>query len=241
MDWHDDIITKAYCRGSAGEYGYNCDMKFSTIFFDLDDTLYPNSTGLWEAIRVRMVTFLEERLGFNPDEVNIIRKTYFETYGTTLRGLQIHNQVDTDEYLAYVHDLPLEYYISPDPELVAIISSLPQKKWVFTNADSFHAQRVLSILGFGNCFQGIIDVRALGFLCKPEVEAYLRALALAGAGTADECVLLDDSSRNLNPAHQLGFTTVLVGSTEPDPSANHVIRTPKELPTVIPELWNYTD
>lgn len=214
-------------------------MKFSTIFFDLDDTLYPNSTGLWEAIRVRMVTFLEERLGFSPDEVNIIRKTYFETYGTTLRGLQIHNQVDTDEYLAYVHDLPLQRYISPDPELVAIISSLPQKKWVFTNADSHHAQRVLSILGFSNCFQGIIDVRALGFLCKPDVDAYLRALNLAGAESAFECVLLDDSSRNLNPARQLGFTTILVGSTLPDPCANLVIQTPKELPSVMPELWNH--
>ncbi len=30
------------------------------------------------------------------------------TYGTTLKGLQIHNKVDTDEYLAYVHNVPLE-------------------------------------------------------------------------------------------------------------------------------------
>jgi pyrimidine 5'-nucleotidase len=214
-------------------------MNFSTIFFDLDDTLYPSSTGLWEAIRVRMVAFLEERMGFNTEEVNTIRKTYFETYGTTLRGLQIHHQVDTDEYLAYVHDLPLENYISSDPELVSIISSLPQNKWIFTNADAQHAKRVLSILGFNNCFQGIIDVRALGFLCKPQVDAYRRALSLAGIADATECVLLDDSPRNLCPAQQLGFTTILVGSDEPDQSAKHVIRTPKELTTVMPELWNH--
>ena len=42
------------------------------------------------------------------EEVDILRRNYFEQYGTTLRGLQIHHQVDTDEYLAYVHDLPLE-------------------------------------------------------------------------------------------------------------------------------------
>ena len=215
-------------------------MNFSTIFFDLDDTLYPSSTGLWEAIRVRMVAFLEERMGFNTEEVNTIRKTYFETYGTTLRGLQIHHQVDTDEYLAYVHDLPLENYISSDPELVSIISSLPQNKWIFTNADAQHANRVLSILGFNNCFQGIIDVRALGFLCKPEVDAYNRALALAGAATAAECVLLDDSPRNLYPARQMGITTVLVGSTEPNPAAQHAIHTPKDLPMVMPELWNHS-
>ena len=213
-------------------------MKFSTIFFDLDDTLYPNSTGLWDAIRGRMVSFLEERLGFSPKEVNVIRKKYFETYGTTLRGLQIHHQVDSDEYLAYVHDLPLEQYISPDPDMVAIISSLPQQKWIFTNADALHAQRVLKILGFNNCFQGIIDVRALGFLCKPETDAYLRAMALAGIANATECVLLDDAPRNLHPARQLGFMTVLVGSVDPEPSAYFAIHTPKELPAVVPELWD---
>lgn len=182
---------------------------------------------------------MEERLGFNPEEVSVIRKTYFETYGTTLRGLQIHHQVDSDEYLDYVHDLPLENYISPDPQIRTIISSLPQTKWIFTNADSNHAQRVLSILGLSDCFQGIIDVRALGFLCKPELDAYRRAMAIAGAKTATECVLIDDAPRNLYPAHQLGFTTVLVSLASSDLSANYVIRTPKELPIVMPELWNH--
>ena len=214
-------------------------MKFSTIFFDLDDTLYPNSTGLWGAIRERMGDFMVERLGFPAEEVPGIRKTYFETYGTTLRGLQIHHQVDPDEYLAYVHDLPLENYISPDPEMRALISSLPQKKWIFTNADSDHARRVLNLLGLNDCFQGIIDVHALGFLCKPEMDAYSRALALVGATTAIECVLLDDSPRNLYPARQLGITTILVGSAEPNPAAQYAVHTPKELPLVMPELWNH--
>lgn len=214
-------------------------MKFSTVFFDLDDTLYPNSTGLWEAIRQRMSEFMIERLGFPVEEVPGIRKMYFETYGTTLRGLQIHYQVNPDEYLAYVHDLPLQDYISADPEMHTLISSLPQKKWIFTNADANHARRVLSLLGLSDCFLGIIDVRALGFLCKPEIDAYGRALALAGAETATECMLLDDSPRNLYPARQLGFTTVLVGSTEPDPAAWYTVRNLKELPMVLPELWNH--
>jgi putative hydrolase of the HAD superfamily len=214
-------------------------VKFSTIFFDLDDTLYPNTNGLWSAIRERMGKFMEQCLGFNPEEVNLLRKAYFETYGTTLRGLQIHHQVDPEEYLDFVHDLPLENYISPDPEMRSVISSLPQSKWILTNADSNHAQRVLRILGLSDCFQGIIDVRALGFLCKPELEAYRRALAISGAKSATECVLLDDAPRNLYPARQLGFTTILVGPATPDLSANYVIRTPTELPIVMPELWNH--
>jgi FMN phosphatase YigB (HAD superfamily) len=111
---------------------------------------------------------------------------------------------------------------------------------IFTNADSGHARRVLNHLGLIDCFLGIIDVRALGFFCKPEVDAYYRALSLAGSVTAAECVLLDDSPRNLYPAQQLGITTILVGAMEPDPSAQHAIYTPKELPMVMPELWNHS-
>jgi pyrimidine 5'-nucleotidase len=116
---------------------------------------------------------------------------------------------------------------------------LPQKKWIFTNADSNHALRVLNLLGLSGCFQGIIDVRALGFSCKPQMDAYNRALTLAGAVTPAKCVLLDDSPRNLYPARQLGITTVLVGSTDPDPAADYYLPTPKDLPIVMPELWNH--
>ena len=155
-------------------------MGYSTIFFDLDDTLYASSNGLWEAIQARMNRYMAERLNIPQDKVPELRRSYYETYGTTLRGLQRHYQVDADDYLNYVHDLPLQEYLSPAPDFRAMVLSLPQKRWVFTNADDDHARRVLAILGLSDCFAGIIDVRAIAFACKPEPVAYHRALALAG-------------------------------------------------------------
>jgi putative hydrolase of the HAD superfamily len=213
-------------------------MHWSVLFFDLDDTLYPNNNGLWEAIRVRMTEYLRDPLGFPPAKIQEIRQTYYETYGTTLRGLQTHHTVDEEDYLAYVHDLPLEEYLSPDPELRKMLTSLPQKKWIFTNADADHANRVLGILGIEDCFAGIIDVRALGFLCKPDLHAYQRALELAGEPHPEYCVLIDDSIRNLIPAHQAGFTTVLVGSTEKYPEVNYSMEKLIDLPVTFPGLWS---
>lgn len=213
-------------------------MSWSVLFFDLDDTLYPNTNGLWEAIRVRMTDYLRDPLGFHPDEIQEIRQSYYETYGTTLRGLQTHHAVDENEYLAYVHDLPLEEYISPDLPLCKMLESLPQRKWIFTNADADHANRVTRALGIEHCFSGVIDVRALGFLCKPDQQAYQRALALAGEPNPNRCVLLDDSIRNLIPAHQAGFTTVLVGSEGQYPEANYCIANLKDLPHTFPQLWS---
>jgi len=213
-------------------------MPFTALFIDLDDTIYPNTSGLWGAIRERMTLFMHERLGLSPEVTPDLRRSYVEKYGTTLRGLQIHYQVDPWEFLAYVHDLPLEVYLQPDPYLPVILSSLPQPKWILTNADAGHASRVLAYFGITRLFSGVIDIHALGYVCKPEVEAYQRALALAGETDPTTCVFFDDSVRNLSPARHLGLTTVLVGSDEPDPTANYSISSLKDLPIAFPQLWN---
>lgn len=214
-------------------------MSYTTLFFDLDDTLYPCTSGLWGAIRDRMGRYMAERVGLSEAEIPALRRLYFETYGTTLRGLQKHHHVDTDDYLAYVHDLPLEKYIQPNPALCALLVSLPQRRFIFTNADAEHARRVMRVLGVADCFEQIIDIRAMAFSCKPEPLAYLRALALAGDPAPQECVLLDDSPTNLAPARQMGFTTVMINlECAPDPAATYSITDPLSLTQVLPALWN---
>lgn len=213
-------------------------MPYTTLFFDLDDTLYPHGNGLWDAIRERMTGYMYARLDLPHDQVPALRRRYYENYGTTLRGLQIHHDVDVDDYLAYVHDLPLQSYLQPDPQLRALLARLPQNKWIFTNADIDHARRVLAVLDLADCFDGIIDVRAMQFTCKPEPGAYRLALQVAGESDPSRCVLLDDSPTNLAPARAIGFTTVLVGQNGPHPAAHHTIPRLLDLPDVLPELWS---
>ena len=213
-------------------------MSFTTLFFDLDETLYTKGNGLWDAIAARMNEYIHVQLNLPPEEVSTLRRHYYESYGTTLRGLQLHHQVNANDYLAYVHDLPLEDYIHPDPQLHQLLSSLSLRKWVFTNADAHHASRVLDILGVSDCFEGIIDVRAIEFICKPEIEAYHRALTLANENQPSDCILLDDSVRNLVPAKDLGFTTVLVGSNGTHPAADYTLEKIHQLPNALPDLWH---
>lgn len=235
-------------------------MQYTTLFFDLDDTLYPSSTGLWQAIRERMSIYMAERLGLAQDEIPQLRRHYFEIYGTTLRGLQIHHHVDADDYLAFVHDVPLTNFLQPRPELRTLLLSLPQPCWIFTNADERHASRVLKILGLTDCFTGIIDVCSIGFACKPEELAFRRALALANENNPHKCILIDDSLRNLAGAQKLGFTTVLIDengnhSNPKDPNSPHLKESPPsistcqadyrvsslfDLPEILPILWQTT-
>ena len=48
-------------------------MRFTTLFFDLDDTLYPSKTGLWPAIKDRMNQYMIERLGIPEPDVPFLR------------------------------------------------------------------------------------------------------------------------------------------------------------------------
>lgn len=210
-------------------------MLYRTLFFDLDDTLYPHTAGLWEAIRQRMDLYMQEKLGIAVEAVASLRAYYLETYGTTLRGLQNHFHIEVQEFLAYVHDLPLEQYLKPNPALRQVLLSLPQERWIFTNADLNHARRVLTATGLTDCFTGIVDVNALNFIPKPDPQAYVCALELARADV-QQSVIFDDAARNLRPAAQLGFTTVLVGP-EPVDGFNFHLTNLETLPLTIPELW----
>ena len=186
--------------------------------FDLDDTLYSSGTGLWDAIGERIHRYMIERLGLNPAEAPALRHRYFDAFGTTLNGLRHDFNVDPEDYLAFVHDLPLEQYLQPDPALNAMLARLPLTKVIFTNSDMPHARRVLERLGVARHFKQIVDIHALAFVNKPEPGAYARALELLSAKAA-ECIFVEDSRRNLLPARALGMLTVLVGHA---PSADGV-------------------
>jgi putative hydrolase of the HAD superfamily len=216
-------------------------MRFKRLYFDLDDTLYPPSSGLWDAIRQRMNEYMLGLIDLPLPEIVKLRQSFLEKYGTTLRGLQAYYDLDVDEYLNFVHDLPLEKYIHPDPELRTLLLDLPQRRWIFTNADANHANRVLNILGISDCFEGIIDIRAIDFACKPEKIAYQRALAITMDNDPTQSVIFDDSVRNLSPARELGFYTVLVARNGREPSVDRTISSLHELNESMPELWQDYD
>jgi putative hydrolase of the HAD superfamily len=192
--------------------------------FDLDDTLYPRGLGIMDEIRTLILTFILTRLNLTPKEADELRQRYLDQYGTTMRGLQINYQIDPEDYLAWVHDIPLQKFLEPNPCLDAVLASMTQEKVVFTNASREHAERVLGILGIGHHFTRIVDVRDLRFESKPQPAAYRRVCDIVGV-PPDECLLVEDNVRNLAPAKALGMTTVLVGDGQDhsDHSVDHAI------------------
>ncbi|CAK9179443.1 unnamed protein product [Ilex paraguariensis] len=135
---------------------------YDCLLFDLDDTLYPLSSGLAVGCRKNIEDYMIEKLGIHRSKIPDLCNLLYKNYGTTMAGLRaIGYDFNYDEYHSFVHGrLPYEN-LKPDPVLRSLLLSVPLRKVIFTNADRVHAAKVLSILGLEDCFEGIICFETL--------------------------------------------------------------------------------
>jgi putative hydrolase of the HAD superfamily len=205
------------------------------VLLDLDETMYPKEAGLMDLIGDRINQYMALRLGIDPREVVALRRRYYEEYGTTGRGLFLDYGLDVQEYFEFVHDLPVEELLQPDPRLDEMLDSLEEEKIIFTNATAGHARRVLRALGVESHFGPIVGIDELEYIPKPDLRAYHTLLKLIDA-QPEECVLVDDRARNLAPGQGLGMTTVLVGGEDAVDGADYAIGEVVELGAVMEKI-----
>lgn len=183
-----------------------------TLFIDLDDTVYPPGNGIWPLLGDRIYRYMLEKVGIPEQDIVEIRERLLDQYGSTINGLRAEYATDLHDYLAYVHDEDLSPFLRADDELRTALKSLPQEKWVFTNASKGHAEQVLALLGIRDLFVGIIDLADTDPYCKPHASAFSIALQKAGNPIPEECFFVDDRAVNLDSAKKLGLHTLLVAA-----------------------------
>lgn len=188
-------------------------MNINAILFDLDDTLYPVTSGVWSLIRENIDLFMMSRLQYPATEVSRAREGFFRQYGTTLRGLEATHNIDPLEYLQFVHNVPIDKLITSNTYLGKMLSKIPLRKAIFTNADRLHAKRVLEALAVDQYFETIIDILDVKPFCKPMRESFEIALKKIGVNQPSSVLLIDDSMRNINTAQSLGMPTVWVNNS----------------------------
>lgn len=185
-------------------------MTVDLLIFDLDDTLYPSSSGIWSLIRERIDLFMISKLGYTHENVHSARENFFREFGTTLRGLESVHHIDSMEYLKFVHDIPIHEYLFPNSQLNSMLSNIHQKKVIFTNGDRWHSRRVTDALMISSHFDEIIDILDVSPYCKPMIESFQIMLKQLNVSDAQNILLLDDNIRNIQMAEKLGMQTVWV-------------------------------
>ncbi|MBN2333228.1 MAG: pyrimidine 5'-nucleotidase [Deltaproteobacteria bacterium] len=211
------------------------------ILFDLDNTLYPRETGLFSRVDRLINQYMDEVVKIPREQVNQLRQQYFAAYGTTLSGLMVHHQVDPEEYLSYVHNVPVDQLIPRDDQLAGLLERLPGEKYIFSNASRSHCDRVLDHLGIAGYFRDIYDIVRMEYRPKPERQVYESIVEEIGL-PPHQGIMVDDLEANLVPARELGMGTVLVTGDEQEESGllkrpaaevDLVVRSVHQLPAVL--------
>jgi putative hydrolase of the HAD superfamily len=180
----------------------------SAWIFDLDNTLYPASSNLFQQVDARMTAYVARITGLPHDEARALQKRYFHHHGTTVAGLMAEHGVDAHHFLDEVHDIEMDVLEANAP-LAAVIAKLPGRKLVFTNGDAPYATRVLDRLGLGASFEAVHDIHAMALVPKPAASAYASLCERWSIDPA-HALFADDMARNLPPAKAIGMTTVWV-------------------------------
>jgi putative hydrolase of the HAD superfamily len=197
-----------------------------TWVFDLDNTLYPPSSRLFDQIDARMTAFVAHRYGIDGLSARALQKYYYRKHGTTLAGLMAEDGLDPADFLAIVHDIDHSVLI-PAPDLAAAIARLPGRRFVLTNGSRLHAENVAAKLGLLDLFEDVFDIAASGFVPKPAPEAYALFLQTHGVEPR-RAAMFEDLSKNLVVPHALGMRTVLVAPKDGEPDGMERLTSPDD-------------
>lgn len=220
------------------------------LLVDLDDTLY-QAEGVHDEFLTRMEGYMVAEHGFTPEEAASAARTYYAKHGTTLAGLVANGySVDLEKFHHMTHTLvDFDAMLRPDPGLRRMLLAVKKPMYIFTNANTAHAKRILGILGLSDLFEDIISfdtIQALAqqkrlcdgswVVCKPNPLAFQLALEQANA-MADKVLFLDDSVRNIEAAQNLGIRSVLVHQGDVPEGIKCGINSLADLPSVAPNFF----
>jgi len=202
--------------------------------FDLDNTLYPAECNLFAQIDVRMTEYVARLLDLPPAEARIQQKKYYVEYGTTLSGLMHEHNIEAEHFMDHVHDIDLSP-VARNDELAKIISSLPGRKFVYTNGSIKHAENVTTKLGIDHVFDDMFDIKAAHYMPKPKAEPYdlfLKSFDIKARNAA----MFEDLAVNLEVPNTLGMTTVLVCSDSDWLDNEPSLKRPARLEDIAPHV-----
>jgi putative hydrolase of the HAD superfamily len=252
------------------------DDRVTTLIFDVDDTLYDVSTGFTAERNGRGAQrFMVKYLNF-PNEASAkkLRDEYFEKYHATAKALQVAEaegrlpppdpnkpakkpRFDPNDLAEFwATSLNFDLLGGERKSLIRDLQECRLQLVAFSNGPRKYVVRVLKELGlWGTVFteDRLFAVDDTLPYCKPEREAFEKIFARLGV-RPHECIMIEDSMKNVRRAKELGMKTVLITGTQEnaaeseatkpgdapvhdDPAVDISLQKVEDMRTRIPGLW----
>lgn len=192
-------------------------MIIKTIIFDLDGTLYPRTSSLYQSMSASIRRWFQNQLRMNDSDFG----NYFEqmklAYPSPLEAIQVLGfSVDSfhSEVFGGLHP---KQHLAPDQKLRLMLNSLPVEKFIVTLASHEHVVNVLKALDVESCFSDII-VPGSGWDTTSKFGAYEVVRKQGGWKTEDVYIVGDDIRIDLMEACAAGYRCISVfgGAQWPD-------------------------
>lgn len=181
----------------------------NAILFDLDNTLYPITSGLQQNLYFRGVNFTSAKLKMDNLASERLIKSIINKYGTIEYGLMKEFDIDPEEYMRYVFDVSIETHLKKDYRLKKLLQEIRIRRIIFSDSPIEHIHKVLDFLEIRQLFEKIYDKRFYNYHSKSNLKVHdlvLKDLKLAGT----QCLLIDDNLSNLISGKLKGMVTVWV-------------------------------
>ena len=187
--------------------------------FDYDLTLYGEEERfVLNSLDHRIAEFVQKTVGGTFESATEIRKDYLHRFGTTLSGLMAMNGTVPDDFFDFIHEPEYLVYPKVSPEKFALLKSLTGHRFVFTNGRGDWSRAGMARMEIAPAIEDVFDLKLMDWEGKPHASAYekienwlvARGVLEKDAKDKSQIVLLEDSLRNLEPAHERGWTTILV-------------------------------
>ncbi len=216
----------------------------------------------------------------------VIRDSYFERYHSTAKALTVAEEegkfpyqseggndgsgvtateivnkklFDTKDLANWWHEkLSFTLLGGPDPKLVSMLESCPLNLVAFSNGPRKYVLRVLKEIGLDHIFppERVFAVDDVLPYCKPEKKAFEMIMDTVGVKDPSECIMVEDSMKNVRAAKELGMGTVLIAGRGRSSLANQAeatksgdtpdstddavdvcVEVASEMKDALPQLW----
>ncbi|PIS35008.1 MAG: hypothetical protein COT36_04635 [Parcubacteria group bacterium CG08_land_8_20_14_0_20_38_56] len=183
--------------------------KIVAIIFDLDGTLYPRNSPLYQSMSLLIRQWFRIQLGTDDtDHYERMKRMY----PSPLEAIQVF-ELDIASFHKDVFDrLNPELYLTENTKLQNLLELLPGKKFVVTLSSYKYAERVLKILGVRHFFSDII-VNSGSWHTSTKIDAYETIRQTNNWKPTEIYVVGDDPYVDLQDAYVAGYRCINVSDS----------------------------
>ena len=186
-----------------------------TWIFDLDNTLHDAQKKIFPVVNKKINSFISRELNISVQKADKLRQNYWDKYGATLEGLIKHHKINPNKFLEETHKIiNIHELVIPMTDVKKVLSSISEKKILYTNAPINYANKILKICQIEKFFDGIFSIEDSKFIAKPSIfsmELFLKKYKIK------EGYFVDDVKENLKTAHEFGLSTIWLTNQKESP------------------------